>query len=108
MKKDLLLFFVILSAIVFIISCGGSGGSDDLAGGGTGGTGIVSSGQITGKGSITVNGIKYETQGAQIFQDGTLVSDDSQLKVGMIVEIEGTVNGSTGTAAIVRFDDSIK
>jgi hypothetical protein len=106
MKKDLLLFFVILFAIFFIISCGNS--SSDVAGGGTGGTGIVSSGQITAKGSLTVNGIKYETQGAQIFQDGTAVIDDSQLKVGMVVEIEGTVNSSTGTASIVRFDDSVE
>ena len=106
MKKDLLLFFVILSAIFFIISCGSSG--SEVAGGGTGGTGIVSSGQITAKGSITVNGVKFETQAAQIFQDGALVSDDSQLKVGMIVEIEGTVNSNTGTASIVRFDDSVE
>ncbi|MHC4751853.1 MAG: DUF5666 domain-containing protein [Planctomycetota bacterium] len=106
MKKDLLFIFVVLSAIFFFISCGGS---DDAAGGGTGGTGIFSAGQITAKGSLTVNDIKYETQGAQIFQDGTAVSDDSQLKVGMIVEIEGTVNGSsTGTASIVRFDDSVE
>jgi hypothetical protein len=109
MKKNLILTVLLFACIVIIYSCAGSvNDGDNLADGGTGETDITSSGQITAKGSLTVNDIKYDTEGAQIFLDGTLVSDDSHLEVGMIVEIEGTANHDTGTASIVRFDDSVE
>ncbi len=104
-------YLMIMTAFVLIssIGCGGNGGGTDSTGG-IGGTGIFSSGQITAKGSITVNGVTYDTEDAQIFLDGTEVLDDSQLKVGMIVEVDGEINhdGSTGTATVVIFDDSVE
>ncbi len=104
-------YLLIITAFVLIssIGCGGNGGGTDSTGG-IGGTGIFSSGQITAKGSITVNGVKYKTEDAQIFLDGTEVPDDSQLKVGMVVEIDGKINddGTTGTATVVYFDDSVE
>ena len=106
------LFF---TAVFFIIvACGGGGGGGGgggfVGGGGIGGTGSLSAGQITAKGSITVNGVKYETAGSRIFLDDTEVGDDSFLKVGMIVEVEGQINGDrvTGTANTVKFSDSVE
>jgi len=111
--KRLIFAIGMAAAAVFILSgCIGGGGDGGglLAGGGTGGSGSIISGQITAKGSIFVNGVKYETAGAQILVDGVSVSNDDSLRVGMIVEIEGSVNddGTNGTASIVRFDDSVE
>jgi len=75
-----------------------------------GGSGAVASGQITAKGSITVNDVKYETDQVRVIFDGVEFSDDSRLKVGMIVQVEGTRNadGISGDATVVRFDDSVE
>jgi hypothetical protein len=59
-----------------------------------------------------VNGVKYETTGAQVVIDGgtPVTGDDSQLRVGMVVSVEGQINddGVTGTATKVTFDDTIQ
>ena len=75
--------------------------------GGESGTGIqannqTSVGEITGFGSIYVNGVRYNTDGATIYIDGNQASEDS-LAVGMVVTIEGSVNsdGLNGTALTV-------
>ena len=109
MNKFFVLLISILIAELAIVSCGGSSGGGS-ASGGIGGTGIFSSGRISANGSVVVNGVQYDTDGAIIIMDGETVSDDSMLKVGMIVEIEGTVNddGVTGSANEVRFDDSVE
>jgi len=90
---------------VLLPACGGGGGN--VAG--IGGTGITTSGTITGFGSIFVNGIEYQTGGAQITVDG---SDGSEvdLGLGMVVLVTGTVNddGITGTADSVVFDAEVQ
>jgi hypothetical protein len=107
-------FFLLLSVLPILLfatlSCGGGGGGS-VAGGGIGGTGIsvASLGPVTAIGSITVNGVKYETTGAQVSRDGVLVDDD-QLEVGMVVSVQGALNadGTTGTADFVTIDDSVE
>jgi predicted acyltransferase (DUF342 family) len=94
------------------LSCGESSNSNDLAGGGIGGTGIpvASVGPIAERGSITVNGVIFETDTAQILFDGTAVSDDSPLKVGMVVRVDGSINadGVTGIAHKVVYSDLVE
>ena len=70
------------------------------AGGGIGGTGRAY-GEITAFGSIFVNGIEYSTTTATITINGVVqpVGDQSALKVGMAVLVDGTVNAATGGAA---------
>ncbi len=84
-----------LAAAALLAACGGGG---DSAGVGSGGTGSFSVGPITGFGSIFVNGLRYEDNGARLLDDdGTvevLGSDDNPLKVGMVVEVNGSVDGS--------------
>lgn len=111
------IFFAMILMFLFP-SCGGGGGgggggvASNTSGGGIGGTGIsVSSvGPITAKGSITVNGVKFETTTASIFLDGEESSDGDLLKVGMVVQVQGTLNDDkiTGNATTVRFDDSVQ
>jgi hypothetical protein len=107
-----------------IIGCGGAG-VDDLAssgggiggsgvnGGGTGGTGI-SSGSVTAIGSVHVNGVRYDTSGAEIFVEGQSVGFGdtavlANLKVGMVVRVEGDIETETdGTAQRVYFNDDLR
>jgi len=102
---------VLLGAItgVILISCGG-GGSTNLASnsGGIGGTGVVY-GPITNFGSIFVNDLEIDIASAGITTDGTTV-DESALKLGMVVKVEGTfdANNLTGTATAVTYKDNVE
>lgn len=87
-------------------ACGG--GSSDLAG--IGGTGITATGQITGFGSIFVNGVEYFIKdGATIMVNG-MPTQESELKLGMIVTISGTLNddGVTGTVDSVVYESELE
>lgn len=80
-----LLLVVISTAF---ISCGG--GANTYAGGGVGGTGM-STGVVSGFGSVFVNGIEFETTGTQITVDKG-VATENDLRVGMRVEVTATGN----------------
>lgn len=82
--------------VVAAMSCSGGGG------GGTGApmatvTSSVSSGAITGFGSVKLNGKEYETQNTSFMVDGQPGSQND-LKVGMVVTVNGSLS-STGTRA---------
>jgi Domain of unknown function (DUF5666) len=103
---------LLLAAIALTgISCGGG---NQLAGGGIGGTGITT-GTVTGFGSIFVNGVEFGTAGATRTVDGTeSVSngsdDDTVLGQGMVVTVTGSENadGVTGTARSVSYDEVVE
>ncbi len=101
MKTMFRLFFFVLS--LSLVSCGGGG----YASGGSSGTGI-SSGSITGFGSIFVNGVEFETNSSSFTIDGQSGLSQSDLREGMVVTVQGTINGSTGTAASVVAEDIIE
>ncbi len=103
---------VVLSIAVAILSaCGGGGG-----GATAGSTPGISSGEIEGFGSVIVNGVKFEVEGAEIeFEHGQLVTitggnEQSFLRQGMQIEVEGTFNddGRTGTASRIVIDDELE
>ncbi len=103
------------SGITFLLmalaGCGGSGGSDAPATPNTpSATDQTTVGQITGFGSVYVNGIEFNTAGASYEVDDEMASDDDALAVGMVVKVEGSVNadGLTGTALKVEYDDDIE
>ncbi len=78
----------------------------------TGGSAPVSTyakGSISAKGSIFVNGIEYETTSGTITLDN-VSGGDTDLKVGMYVEVKGTVDPDTGkgTADEVNYSSSIE
>ena len=91
-----------------LVACGGSSDSSDTTAG-VGGTGIVS-GQITGFGSIHVNGGKFETDSSRFDVDGDTGADQSDLAVGMVVRLRVEVeNGVFGSTALeVVYDDEIE
>ncbi|HEY2188736.1 MAG TPA: DUF5666 domain-containing protein [Caldimonas sp.] len=94
-------------ALAALASCGG--GVDS---GGTGGPTALAAGPVTGLGSVTVNGVRFDDAGATIVdQDGQVLSPD-QLQVGMAAEIDASAivssNGtSTATALAIRTHSEI-
>lgn len=74
------------------------------ANGGVGGTG-----NITGFGSIFVNGVEWFTESATVLLDG-VEATEADLQLGMIVHFSGTIDaaGTTGTVTSVVFDDAIE
>ncbi len=102
---------LILSLTLLLIpSCGNGGGSSSSSqvavSGGIGGTGI-SRGTITAFGSIFVNGVEWDIDTATITLDGLPATEDD-LALGMVVSVEGEVEGETGSATNVDFEDEIE
>jgi hypothetical protein len=101
----------LLGTVLVLSACGGGGGESDTQSSPTGGisrTGIAS-GPIATFGSIVVNGVHYNTDAASFRIDGN-IGQQSDLSVGQIVTVQGTIdsNGTTGTANTVIFDDIVK
>ncbi len=101
-------FLIIVSCTLLVLGCGGGGGSEPVAGIDRGGI-TFASGPINGFGSVIVNGVHYSTAGATITIDGQ-PGTESELRVGQVVRVEGTVDasGTTGTARVMRFDDDVE
>ncbi len=73
------------------------------------GSGLINAlGAITAFGSVFVNGVEYSTASAQIDVDDQ-PGTESQLGVGDVVSVEGSVNadGKTGTATRIRFSGNV-
>jgi len=89
-----------------VVACGPSG-SGGLAG--IGGSGYVSSGSVTGFGSVFVNGVEFETDSATFDVDGVPGTQDD-LAIGMIVKVSGSIDdgGIRGTATSISFDDELQ
>ena len=96
--KGLTHWAAILLMFGSLIGC--SSGSDEIAG--IEGTGDIAtaSGTVTGFGSVYVNGIHFETEGAKIEIDGQIATE-TDLDIGMVVTVEGTLN-ETGTEGIAQ------
>lgn len=98
----------LLGAAALVAGCGGGGGGDS-ASVGSGGTGGAFSGPISGFGSVIVNGIRFDDSAATV-----TIDDDggpaSALKLGMMVEIEGSKNddGIRGTANAIHAGSQVK
>ncbi len=109
------MMFVLL-LFVFLTSCGGGRKSAvSLANGGIGGTGIISYGSITAMGSITVNGVRFDTRDAAIMVAGEEqgVGDQaalSYLGVGNVVRVEArtSADGMSIIATRVELSDSVQ
>jgi hypothetical protein len=104
MYMNLLKRMVLVLAAGVVVACGGSSGGGDVTL-----SGITASGTITGFGSIFVNGIEFETGAANVSIDDN-PGIESDLQLGMVVTVSGSVNsdGRTGTATTVTFDDEVQ
>lgn len=111
LNKALVRAGALIAISALATACGGSGGSTPPDSPTPPPVSAISAvGTITGFGSIYVNGVKYETSGADYDVDDTIGSDDSALAVGMVVKVQGSVNadGRTGQADKVYYDDEVE
>ncbi|MDJ0916566.1 MAG: DUF5666 domain-containing protein [Woeseiaceae bacterium] len=102
-----------LSLAALLAGCGSSGGSDDASNANpalVAATPQTTVGQITGFGSVYVNGVRYDTSSATYDVDDDAATGDDSLAVGMVVKIQGSVNadGRSGEAQSVSYDDDIE
>jgi hypothetical protein len=86
-----------------IAACGGGGGGSTPSSS----VSTASVGVITGFGSVFVNGVEYETSGSSILRDGE-PARESDLAVGMVVEVRGSDDGVSGVAQRIETDDEIE
>jgi hypothetical protein len=100
--------FAPLLAAVLLVACVGSN-SLQLANGGIGGTGI-STGSITAFGSVFVNGVEYNTDGATFSRNGQPAAGQDEYRIGEYVTVKGSVNadGLTGTATELAFSNQVE
>lgn len=91
---------VMLAVAALVSACGG---------GGSGGTGIDSGatsyteGQVTGYGSIVVNGVRFDDSSATVVNEDDSAGRRADVKVGMWVEIEGAdVDRDRGVGRALR------
>src|SRR5882672_6915774 len=95
---------------VLLGACGGGGGGGTTTAGGIGGTGIASTGTISAFGSVFVNGVEFRTTGTSITINDGANRAENELKVGMVVDVSGTLDasGSTGMATSITFRDKLQ
>lgn len=95
----------LISSTLILAACGGGGSSSTQATGRT-----LTSGIITGFGSIYVNGIKFETDQASFDVDDNPDANQSDLRVGMRIKIDGQINddGLTGRADSVIYENELE
>ena len=105
MNKTLKISMTALAVALALTACGGGGGSSGTVSGAS----TTTVGPITGFGSIFVNGVEFETPGASVSVNKAS-GDVSNLKVGMMVTVQGSVNanGTSGTASIIQFTDELE
>jgi Domain of unknown function (DUF5666) len=102
----LMLLAISLSAILSGCGDGGGGGGGNSTTPGTTPsssattTAVVSTGPITGFGSVILNGIEFETTQAEIKVEDQVVRED-ELRIGMRVAVEG-VRDNNGVARATR------
>jgi hypothetical protein len=92
-----------------LVACGGGGGDDTTTTSTTSSKTIV--GTLTGFGSVYVNGIEFDTSSSSFdVDDDSSTADQSDLAVGMLVRVEGSVNddGVSGTATSIYYDDDVE
>jgi len=108
MKRHLL---IALGGALGVAACGG--GSEQVAGidarGNPTPSAVVSSGTITGFGSVIVNGLTFDTNSATFTIDGS-AGTQSDLSVGDVIVVRGTINedGTSPVANSVTFDDAVE
>jgi hypothetical protein len=95
------------AAIVTACGGGGDGGTATTAGTTERAT-AYAAGPISGFGSVIVNGVRYDDSAASVSDDDDRAGSREQLKLGMMVEVDGAaVAGGLGRALRIRFGSEI-
>lgn len=95
--------------LLCLTACGGGGGSTDSPATPTANsdTTVISSGTITGFGSVYVNGVRYDTSSATFTINGK-PGTQGELRVGQFIKLHGSHNASGSRADRIEFDDLAK
>ena len=93
------------AAVAAFGSCGGGGGGGD--GITPTPTPVMTTGAITGFGSVYVNGVRYATSTADIEIDGAKATQ-ADLKVGQVVDIKGTMLDGSAKADVIRYNHNLE
>lgn len=107
-KTYLYLLFGVIVAGTGLFACSSGSSSGNLSATGQA-SDKVTSGVISGFGSVFVNGVEYQTSNAVIKVNGNDATEDD-LALGMVVNVKGTVNpnGTTGQASSIEYNNEIK
>lgn len=106
-----------LSIASLLAACGGSNSSESIPPIGVtpppppvASTNVTTTGVITGFGSVIVNGVRYDTNGSDISTDDSPAATESDLAVGMVVSISGTLDadGQSGSANVIRYNAEVE
>lgn len=109
MHYKTLLLGAILGAVIVIAACGGGSNSAGVGSGGTGAFSVTaySEGTITGFGSVIVNGLRYD-DGLAVVRDEEGLRSRSDLKLGMVVAVDGKVDSNnSASASVIRYDSAL-
>lgn len=107
-RTHLMKAVVTAAAVVGLAACGGGGSSNSTPQPAAQSVAVVSSGAITGFGSVFVNGVRFETSNAAFTINGK-PGTQADLRVGHVVTIHAhrDDNGNS-TADRIDFDDLVK
>ena len=116
MKQSSILFNLLgaVGLVGLLSGCGSGGGSGTSAPVAGSATPIVSSGTITNFGSVYINDRKYEiddSTSTSVDGSGPVNGDAAAkniLKLGMVVKVSGSVNGSSRTASTIIQEDTVE
>jgi hypothetical protein len=99
---------VAAAAVVGLAACGGGGSSNSAPRAAAQTVPVVSSGAITGFGSVFINGVRFETSSAAFTINGK-PGTQADLRVGHVVTIHGHRDDQgNSTADRIDFDDLVK
>ena len=88
----------VLCCLAVLLGCGGGGGVDS---GGTGAAppATLAAGPVTGLGSVTVNGVRFDDSTASIVDQDDMALTTDQLQVGMSARIDASAVAASGSQA---------
>jgi hypothetical protein len=92
----------VLALLMLAAVLPGCGGVDS---GGTGQTAerpVTASGRIAGFGSVIVNGIRFDDSQATVVDDDGVAHPQTDLRLGMVVEVQGRLRGNSGQGPASR------
>lgn len=105
--------WVLASIVLTTTGCGGGSGGTGatVGGGGTGGTGATAGVSIgvMEKGSVIVNGVRFDDSASSIFSDNASRTATA-LQTGMVVQVQGQFNadGTSGTAQTILIQNEVR
>jgi len=100
MMKNKILLILCMSMPLLLVGCGASDTSSTETKSG------ISSGTITGFGSVFVNGVKFNTDNATVTRGDDIVNSERDLEIGMVVRVEGDIENRV--ASSISFKEDVK